>query len=524
MYIRTRITGMLMNMSATTIAMPPTGADYLESLRDGRDLWIYGERVKDVTTHPAFRNSTRSLARLYDAMHDPAMKDRLLVPTDTGNGGMTHAFFKTPRSRDDLRKGRDAVRCWQEMVYGWMGRTPDYKAALITGIGADPDYFGEYAGNVRHWYKKAQEGVVHMAHAIVNPPVDRSRPFDEVDDVFVHVEKETDAGVIISGAKVVATGAPQTQYVFVGHSGGPATRKEFALSFIAPINAPGTKLICRQSYEFQAATAGSPWDYPLSSRFDENDSVLIFDKVLIPWENIIVYNVDKLNSHYNDIHWDGQALLQSITRMEVKLTFLAGALSKALDITGSGKFRGVEAALGEAINWRNMVSGIRDGMIENAKPGFGGMMTPCYRYAKSYTIMAPQIYSRIKNICETVVASGLIYLNSNTADLRNPELRPYLDRYLRGSNGLGADDRSKIMKLLWDAIGSEFGGRHELYEWNYFGSPELNNLESLNVARKSGELDDMRSLVETCMSEYDINGWCTDQFIGNADVSAILKR
>lgn len=123
-----------------------------------------------------------------------------------------------------------------------------------------------------------------------------------------------------------------------------------------------------------------------------------------------------------------------------------------------------------------------------------------------------------------MVASGLIYLNSNTADLRNPELRPYLDRYLRGSNGLGADDRSKIMKLLWDAIGSEFGGRHELYEWNYFGSPELNNLESLNVARKSGELDDMRSLVETCMSEYDVNGWCVDQFIGNADVSALLKR
>lgn len=510
-------------MPETFSSLPPTAADYLESLRDGRDVWIFGERVKDVTTHPAFRNSTRSLARLYNAMHESGSKERLLVPTDTGNGGQTHAFFRVPRSHDDLRRGREAVKCWQELVFGWMGRTPDYKAALITGIGANPEYFGEYADNVRNWYRKAQEGVLHMAHAIVNPPVDRSRPFDEVNDVFVHVEKETDAGLIISGAKVVATGAPQTQYVFVGHAGGPATRKEFALSFIAPISAPGTKLICRTSYEYAAATSGSPWDYPLSSRFDENDAVLIFDKTLIPWENIIIYDVNRLNTHYTHIHWDGQALLQSMTRMEVKMTFLAGALSKALDITGAGKFRGVEAALGEVVNWRNLVSGLRDGMIENAKPGFGGMMTPCHRYAKSYTAIAPQLYSRIKQVCETVVASGLIYLNSNTADLRNPELRPYLDRYLRGSNGLGVDDRSKIMKLLWDAIGTEFGGRHELYEWNYFGSPELNNLESLAVSRETGELDEMRSLVETCMSEYDVNGWTVDEFIDPNDVST-LKR
>jgi 4-hydroxyphenylacetate 3-monooxygenase len=511
-------------MLDTSRPLPPNAEDFLESLRDGREVWIFGEKVADVTAHPAFRNSTRSLARLYGAMHDDSRKDRLLVPTDTGNGGMTHAFFRTARSHDDLRRGREAIKCWQELVYGWMGRTPDYKAALITGIGANPDYFGEYADNVRNWYRKGQEGVLHMAHAIVNPPVDRSRPVDEVTDVYVHVEQETDAGLIISGAKVVATGAPQTQYVFVGHSGGPVRSKAFALSFIAPISAPGTKLICRQSYEHGAAVNGSPWDYPLSSRFDENDAVLIFDRALIPWENVIIYDVDMLNAHYDDIHWDGLALFQAMTRMEVKMTFLAGALSKALDITGAGKFRGVEAALGEVVNWRNLVSGLRDGMIENARPGFGGMMTPCHRFGKSYATIAPQLYSRIKQICETVVASGLIYLNSNTNDLKNPELRPYLDRYLRGSNGLGADDRSKVMKLLWDALGTEFGGRHELYEWNYFGSPELNNLESLAVSRDTGELEEMRGLVETCMSEYDVNGWTVDEFIGPDDVTAVLRK
>ncbi|MFD2101837.1 4-hydroxyphenylacetate 3-hydroxylase C-terminal domain-containing protein [Tabrizicola soli] len=209
--------------------------------------------------------------------------------------------------------------------------------------------------------------------------------------------------------------------------------------------------------------------------------------------------------------------------MEVKMTFLAGALSKALDITGAAKFRGVEAALGEVVNWRNLVRGLRDGMIENAAPGFGGMMTPCHRTAKAYTAIAPQLYSRIRQICETVVASGLIYLNSHTSDLKNPEMRPWLEKYLRGSNGLGVDDRSKVMKLLWDAIGTEFGGRHELYEWNYFGSPELNNLESLAVSRQTGELEEMRHLVETCMSEYDVNGWTVDDFIGPGDVSTLPR-
>lgn len=203
------------------------------------------------------------------------------------------------------------------------------------------------------------------------------------------------------------------------------------------------------------------------------------------------------------------------------MDFLAGALSKALDITGAGRFRGVEAALGEVVNWRNLITGVRDGMIENAKPGFGGSMLPCNQYGKAYAAIAPKLYSRIREIVETVVASGLIYLNSNVVDLGTAEIRPYLERYLRGSGGLTVDDRSKTMKLLWDAIGSEFGARHELYELNYFGSPELNHLEALNQARVHGELDRMRALVETCMNEYDVNGWTVDDFISPADVTTI---
>ena len=118
---------------------PPTGAEYIESLRDEREVWIYGKRVKDVTTDPSFRNSVASIARLYDALHDPATHDILTTPTDTGNGGYTHKFFKTPRTIEELQGSRDAIACWQRMVYGWMGRTPDYKASFTGIFGAVPE-------------------------------------------------------------------------------------------------------------------------------------------------------------------------------------------------------------------------------------------------------------------------------------------------------------------------------------------------------------------------------------------------
>src|SRR6266508_505283 len=110
---------------------PMTGDEYVESLKDDREIWIYGERVKDVTEHPAFRNPVRMTARLYDALHDPARQDKLLVPTDTGSGGRTHPFFRTPHSSADLLADKQAIETWARMTWGWMGRSPDYKASFF---------------------------------------------------------------------------------------------------------------------------------------------------------------------------------------------------------------------------------------------------------------------------------------------------------------------------------------------------------------------------------------------------------
>ena len=229
---------------------PFTGAEYLESLRDGREIYVYGERVKDVTTHPAFRNAARSIARLYDALHDAKTKPILTAPTDTGSGGYTHKFFRAARSREDLIGQRDAIAQWARMSYGWMGRSPDYKASLMNTLGANFDFYGKFAGNAQAWYRRAQENVLFMNHAIVNPPVDRSRPVDQVKDVFITIQKDTDAGIYVSGAKVVATASALTHYNFLGQNAAvPLHDTDLAVMFIAPMNAPGVKLFCRTSYE-----------------------------------------------------------------------------------------------------------------------------------------------------------------------------------------------------------------------------------------------------------------------------------
>src|SRR5688500_7032764 len=179
---------------------PFTGQEYLESLRDGREIWIYGERVKDVTTHPAFRNTVRMIARLYDALHDPAKQPVLTMETDTGSGGFTHRFYRASRSVEEMVAARDAIAAWARESYGWIGRSPDYKAAFLATLGANSAFYDPYEENARRWYARVQEEVSFVNHAIVNPPVDRNRPLDDVKDVYMDVEEETDKGLIISGA------------------------------------------------------------------------------------------------------------------------------------------------------------------------------------------------------------------------------------------------------------------------------------------------------------------------------------
>ncbi|MGQ0698450.1 MAG: 4-hydroxyphenylacetate 3-hydroxylase N-terminal domain-containing protein [Panacagrimonas sp.] len=504
---------------------PLTASEYLEGLKDGREVWIHGERVKDVTTHPAFRNSARSVARLYEALHDPAQRSVLTTPTDTGNGGFTHPFYKAPQTREDLVASRDAIAAWQRLGFGYMGRSPDYKASFLATLGANAEFYAPYQENARRWYKFAQERVLYVNHAIVHPPIDKHRPADEVSDVCVHVEKETDAGIVVSGAKVVATASALTHYNFVGHYGLPMSKPEFAVTFMVPMNSPGLKLICRQSYEMVAAHCGSPFDYPLSSRLDENDSILVLDKVLVPWENLFIYrDVQRVNDFAVGSGFLSRALFHGCTRLAVKLDFLSGLFLKAVEMVGTQDMRNIQVAVGEVMAWRNFFWAAVNGSIQDAKPWIGGTVLPGIGPMHAYRVFSTSAYGRIKELMEQTLGSSLIYLCSNVADLKSPELRPYIDRYVRGANGRSAADRIKLMKLVWDSLASEFAGRHELYERNYSGNWEDARVQALQGAIASGEADACKALVDQCMSEYDLDGWRLPGFINPDDVNVISRR
>jgi 4-hydroxyphenylacetate 3-monooxygenase len=503
---------------------PMTGDEYLESLRDDREVYIYGERVKDVTTHPAFRNSARSVARLYDALHDPEESKALTVPTDTGNGGFTHPFFRTARTVEDLVAAKDAIAAWQRKVYGWMGRSPDYKAAFLGTLGANSEYYGEYAGNARAYYKRTQERVTFANHAIVHPPIDRDRPADEVSDVCVHVVDETDNGLIVSGAKVVATGSALTNDCFIAHYGLPMRKKEYGVVFSVPMSTPGLKLIARPSYEMKAAVLGSPFDYPLSSRFDENDSILVLDRVLVPWENVFMYDAEGANNFVMASGFLPRFTFHGCTRLAVKLDFIAGCLLKATKLTGSANFRGVQTGVGEVLCWRNLFWGLADAMARTPEQWVGDAVQPNTAYGLAYRTFMGQGYARVKEIIEQTIGSGLIYLNSSAEDFKNPEIRPYLDQYVRGSNGVPAVDRVKLLKLLWDATATEFGGRHELYERNYGGDHEAVRFQTLFYHQMTGETAKLEGFAESAMADYDLDGWTASDMINPEDVSVLGGR
>ena len=504
---------------------PFTGQEYIESLRDGREIYIYGERVKDVTTHPAFRNTVRMLARLYDALHDER-KSTLCTDTDTGSGGYTHKFFRASRNAEELVGARDAIAEWARVTYGWMGRSPDYKAAFLATLGANSGFYAPYEENAKRWYKKVQEECTFVNHAIVNPPVDRNKQLEEVRDVYMHVEKETDGGLIVSGAKVVATTSTLTHYNFIANNGAlPIKTKDFAFVCIVPTDAPGVKLFCRPSYELAAAATGSPFDYPLSSRLDENDSIIVFDKVFVPYENVFAYgDIDKVNNFFPRSGFLPRFMFHGCVRLAVKLDFIAGPAAE-----GRGRHRnqgiprragagGRGPGLAQSVLGADRRNGARHGPVDAGPRAAESRLRTGVPRGGQHALSQAQ-GDRRKRFGQRADLSAVALQRFQESG--NPQVsRPVRARLKR----VRAEDRVKLMKLMWDAMGTEFGGRHELYERNYFGSHESIRFEVLMVAEALGQAAKYKGFAEQCMSEYNLDGWTVPDLINPDDVSIVLKK
>src|SRR5215813_6598247 len=316
-----------------------TGADYLRSLDDGRQVFVDGERVADVVRHPAFREAARAIARLYDIAAAPENRERMTFPSPKTGSPVLRAY-QIPRTHADLRARRLFSEKWAEATFGLMGRTPDHVAGFFCGYAAVPAVFAAagqvFADNVVAFYEYLRDNHLFPSYAIVPPQIDRSKPAHKQSDPTLHagVVKERDDGIVIAGAQQLATGGVLSDYIHLSciHPLQPGD-ENYANCLAVPVNAPGLKLYPRRPF---AARAQNSFDYPLSSRFDESDSYVIFDNVFVPWENVFIYRNLEIT---RDQWWKTPSHLygnhQAQVRYATKLRFMIGLAKRMNEMTGN---------------------------------------------------------------------------------------------------------------------------------------------------------------------------------------------
>ncbi len=496
---------------------PLTGAEYLESLRDGREVWIRGERITDLPDHPIFRNATRMLARLYDALHDPALRGTLMAETETGSGRRTHRFYSVPRSIDDLVRARDSIAEWSRITYGWMGQSPEEGACLVATLGAAPEVYGRFAENARRWHQKASEQALFWHHAMLDP---RRYGSNDPRAMPLHIERETDAGLVLNGTTTVPSCAALSHCGFIVQT-GILRDEEVPLSFLVPMASPGVKLVCRPSAATSTKLHASPFDHPLTSRLEEDEALLSFDGALIPWENVLIYRDEGGRAAaYQRASFAALMSFQESTRLSVKLEFIAGLLLRSAEAAGTGSSAEVRAALGEVLSYRNLFWGLTEAQALAPGPWANGAFLPNPDHGLSFRIFSTLAYPRLRDVIERTVGNGHVFLSANASDFMNPETRAYLERFVRGENGYSAIDRVKLTKLLWDALGGQIDGNITSGYRNE--STDDMRVDVLSAAATSGLAERCKAFAGRCLDEYDLEGWRTKDLFSPAELLPVV--
>ncbi len=445
-----------------------TGEQFLAGLRsEAREIWLEGEKVTDPSAHAKLQGAARSLARVFDLQHEEP--DVFLMESpDTGQPvNVTHVL---PKSRDDLERRRVASKRIADATAGMMGRTPDYLNYTFACFAARADIWARYgneegARNIVEYQKLIRDSDLCLTHTLVNPQVDRSVAEAEQagGEVSMHKVGETKDGIVVRGARMLATLAPFADELAV-YPGSDLRLQDskYAVCFAIPMTTPGLKFICRDSYSVQR----DPWDYPLSTRFDEMDAVCIFDDVVVPRERVFLDGNPQLHSEViTDSHWRSHIIHQAMTRAWAKLEFAFGLAHTIGDMTGVNAFDHVQEKLGEL--W-SMMEMTRAGVIAAEAGSYRAEQSndwvPDERSLVALRGLMPKWIPRAVELIQLVGGGGFMATPSK-ADLEGP-LRPEIDKYFQARNA-GAERRIRAFRLAWDFVGSALGGRGELYERFY---------------------------------------------------------
>jgi 4-hydroxyphenylacetate 3-monooxygenase len=477
------------------------GQKHLESLRDGREIYIEGKRAPDHVDHPAFRNAVRSAASLFDYQASPDNAERMtFVPA--GGDNRVSRMWQLPTSHGELVERRKALESWAELTCGFLGRSPDHVASCISGMVMGLDVFDRYdakrAKALWDYYEYARDRDLYLTYVIVNPQADRGKDAGQQAEGLVAAVVDEDAeGITIKGAKMLGTAAPMANEVFVA-SIQPLKPGEEDLSFTAciPLAAKGVKLFSRKSFEQWSV---SKFDNPLSSSLDENDAVLYFDEVKVPWDRVFVHNnVQMAHAQWHVAPTHVYQNYQCQIRFTVKSRFLLGLARKIAEINGVIKFPQVQEALGQIAAEVAMVEGLLHGM-EVAGSQYGKYFVPNRRMLYSAMVLTQQLYPKLLTQIRDLAGGGMIMVPSSFEDFASPEIAPYIEKTQR-SPVTDSTGRVKLFKLAWDAVGSEFGSRHLQYEMFYGGA----NMVTRGHAFRSYDWDRAVGQVDRVLGSYDL--------------------
>ena len=441
-----------------------TGAQYIDGLHDDRSIWVDGGRVSDVTDYPGFTGSLLGLAGYFDWQHSHANE----CLSDGEN--ISH---RIPRCLDDLSRRHVGLERLARYSAGMLGRTPDYVNVTFAGFAGQPGIWKQ-AGNDQGYenliafQREAAERDLALTHTIIHPIVDkRVRDYEgENRRLALNKVDETAESIVVSGARILATLGPFADEltVYPGHP-IPTDQPELALAFSVPMNAPGLKVICRDHY---GVNSGG-FDRPFSSRFDEQDAFIVFDEVEIPKCRVFCDGLPEVYNSALGHGWTGNIMQQTSIRAQVKLEFAYELATRMAVATGQNERPDVAQLLGELWSYAELTrSAVHTAESQAFDYGDGAWFCDERPFVALRPTM-PGWMVRANEILKLIGSHNLLATPA-AADFDDEELKPILDKYLKGAAGMNAKDRSRLFRTAWDFVGSALGGRTELYERFYLAS------------------------------------------------------
>lgn len=481
--------------------MPKSGDDYLRSLRDGRSVFLNGRQLESVPDHDGFRHASRSIARLYDFQGDPENVERMTFATPKGD--RVSRMWQLPTSYRELVERREALTSWAELHQGFMGRSPDHVGSTISAMYMGLDVYGKHTGGrrdaVRDYYEYARDNDLYLSYVIIDPQGDRSKATSDGDnaDLAVSICDEDAEGITVRGSKMLGTGAALSNEVLVTTLRPLKSDEEkYAFTAMVPINARGMKLMSRRSYELSAT---SRFDYPLSSQFDENDSLIYFDEVKIPWDRVFVHRDPAAQlAQWHNAPTHSYQNYQAEIRLLVKLRFLVGLAHKITEAIGTINYPSVRETLGELAAQVGMIEAFVHGM-EAKGEYYGRYFMPDRGLIYASQVQSQLLYPKIMHALRELSGGGMLMLPSSIEDFDNLEISSVIRKTQR-SPVLTAEERVQLFKLAWDAVGSEFGSRHTQYEMFYSGPRTV----TTGMAYRTFDWKQAIGQVDTVLSGYPL--------------------